>query len=64
MNHCERNLAGPEEDISPSRIAYHPCRRTPVVVVRWSDRECCMCPEHAREAERDGCEVDWDEVAA
>lgn len=62
MNRCERNMTDEEHVPSWQRPA-HQCGKTPVVV-RWSDRECHMCPEHAAEAERAGCDVDWDEVAA
>lgn len=53
---CERNMAGPEEDIG-FRIAYEPCGEPATATVDPDGREWHACAEHAREAELDGLEV-------
>lgn len=53
---CERNLAGPEEDVG-LRVAYTPCGRTGTHVVELRIGDCYMCPEHADEAAAAGAKV-------
>lgn len=49
--------------IEEAELFYGRCGKTPTVDVHNGRHGVCqMCPEHAREAERDGCDVDWPEL--
>lgn len=62
---CEVNVAPAEDDPNPPfEIAYRPCGKPAVVDVHpFRGEAFTACADHAREAEANGCEVDWPEGA-
>lgn len=55
-------MAPADEDIG-FKITYRPCGKPVYADVSWRGGEATFCKEHAKEAEQEGCEVDWPEEA-